>query len=91
MKYKWYKNPIKYKQELKDLELKAKMHDEVRKYLFSCVKIKSNYREYKTNNGQLLSRLEEGMEIDCNIDLNKLFELMGYETNFSQGGTNVKL
>ena len=82
MKYKWYNNPIKYKQELKELESKAKMYDDIKKYLFSCVKIKPNYREYKTNNGQLLARLEGGMEINYNIDVNKLFELMGYKTKF---------
>lgn len=84
MKYKWYKNPIKYKQELKELELKAKLYEDVRKYLFSCVEIKPNYREYRDGFGQLLYRLEEGIEINYNIDVDKLFEAIGYQTNFGR-------
>lgn len=91
MKYKWYKNPIKYKQELKELELKAKLYDDVRKYLFSCVEIKPNYREYKDGRGQLLVRLEEGIEVNYNIDVDKLFEAIGYKTNFGQGKNNEQI
>lgn len=82
MKYKWYKNPIKYRQELKEIELKAKMYDDIRKYLFSCFKFKPNYREYKNSQGILLMRLEESIEIHYDIDVNKLLKLMGYKANF---------
>lgn len=91
MKYKWYKNLIKYKQELKELELKAKLYEDIRKYLFSCVEIKPNYREYKDGRGQLLARLEEGIEVNYNIDVDKLFEAIGYKTNFGREGNNVNL
>ena len=80
MKYKWYKNPIKYKQELKEIELKAKLYEDVKKYLFSCVEIKP-----------ILGRTEEGIEVNYNIDVDKLFEAIGYKTNFGLEKNNVKL
>lgn len=83
MKYKWYKNPIKYKQELKELELKAKLYEDTKQYLISCFKFNPNYREYRDRSGQLLARLEEGIEVDYNIDVNKMLRFMGFKANFN--------
>lgn len=91
MKYKWYKNPIKYRKELKELEIKSKSYENIKEYLISCIKFEPLYKKYKSSNGTVIMQLHEETKITFNIDVDKLFELIGYKTNFGQGVINVKL
>lgn len=70
---------------------KAEQYEKLRQYLCSCIKITPVYEDIKTKEGKIISWYKYGDKIDCSIDIDELYSLIGIKTNFNQGGNNVKL
>ena len=81
MKYKWYKNPIKYKQELKEIEEKAKKYSDLIQYLYSCILIEPLYEEIKNKNGVILGKYLYDCKFECNLNIDELYRMIGIELN----------
>ena len=81
MKYKLYKNPIKY---IKEIKQKASSYEALFQYLLSCRSIDIDYQEVKNGNNVVLARYPKKYIVNYNVDLNKLYGLIGIETGIKE-------
>lgn len=81
MQYKLYKNPIKY---IKEIKQKASAYEALFQYLLSCISLDINYTEVKNANNTILGRYPNKYIVNYNVDLNKLYNLIGIETSIKE-------